>query len=47
MVSEGAKNIISGHWWTWLFPGAMIVITAFGFHLIGDSLRDISAREES
>jgi len=46
MVSEGAKNIISGHWWTWLFPGAMIVITAFGFHLIGDSLRDISAREE-
>ena len=47
MVSEGAQNIISGHWWTWLFPGAMIVITAFGFHLIGDSLRDISAREES
>lgn len=46
MVSEGAQNIISGHWWTWLFPGAMIVITAFGFHLIGDSLRDISAREE-
>jgi peptide/nickel transport system permease protein len=46
MVSEGAQNIISGHWWTWLFPGAMIVITAFGFHLIGDNLRDISAREE-
>jgi peptide/nickel transport system permease protein len=46
MVSEGAQNIISGHWWTSLFPGAVIVFTAFGFNLIGDSLRDISAREE-
>ena len=46
MVSEGAQNIISGQWWTWLFPGLMIVITALGFNLIGDSLRDISAREE-
>ncbi len=46
LVSEGAQNIISGHWWTSLFPGAVIVFTAFGFNLIGDSLRDISAREE-
>jgi peptide/nickel transport system permease protein len=46
LVSEGAQNIISGHWWTSIFPGAVIVITAFGFNLIGDSLRDISAREE-
>jgi peptide/nickel transport system permease protein len=46
MVSEGSKNIISGHWWTSLFPGGVIVFTAFGFNLIGDSLRDIFAREE-
>ncbi len=46
MVSEGAGNIISGQWWTSVFPGAVIVFTAFGFNLIGDSLRDITAREE-
>lgn len=46
LVSEGAQNIISGQWWTSLFPGGVIVFTAFGFNLIGDSLRDITAREE-
>jgi len=46
LVSEGAQNIISGHWWTSLFPGLVIVFTALGFNLIGDSLRDITAREE-
>lgn len=46
LVSEGAQNIISGQWWTSLFPGGVIVFTALGFNLIGDSLRDITAREE-
>jgi peptide/nickel transport system permease protein len=46
MVSEGAQNIISGQWWTSLFPGAVIVVAAFGFNLIGDGLRDLTAREE-
>jgi peptide/nickel transport system permease protein len=46
MVSEGAQNIISGQWWTSLFPGAVIVVAALGFNLIGDGLRDLSAREE-
>lgn len=46
LVSEGATNIIGGQWWTSLFPGAVIVFTAFGFNLVGDSLRDITAREE-
>jgi peptide/nickel transport system permease protein len=46
LVSEGAQNIISGHWWTSLFPGAVIVLAALGFNLIGDSLRDLTAREE-
>jgi len=46
LVSEGAQNIISGHWWTSLFPGAVIVCAALGFNLIGDSLRDLTAREE-
>jgi peptide/nickel transport system permease protein len=46
MVSEGAQRIITGEWWVWLFPGLAIVLAAFAFNLIGDGLRDLSAREE-
>jgi len=46
LVSEGARNIISGEWWTSVFPGAVIVLMAFGFNLIGDSLQDMTAQEE-
>ena len=46
MVSEGAQRIITGEWWVWLFPGTAIVLAAFAFNLIGDGLRDLSAREE-
>jgi peptide/nickel transport system permease protein len=46
LVSEGAQNIISGQWWTSVFPGAVIVFTALGFNLVSDSLRDITAPEE-
>lgn len=46
LVGEGAPFIISGQWWTSVFPGAVIVLMAFGFNLIGDSLRDITAQEE-
>jgi peptide/nickel transport system permease protein len=46
MVAEGAQRIITGEWWTWLFPGLAIVIIAFGFSIVGDGLRDLLAREE-
>jgi peptide/nickel transport system permease protein len=46
LVGEGAQFIISGEWWISVFPGAVIVLMAFGFNLIGDSLRDITAQEE-
>jgi len=46
MVSEGAQRIITGEWWVWLFPGVAIVLAAFAFNLVGDGLRDLSAREE-
>jgi len=36
MVGEGAKDIITGEWWTSLFPGAMIVVAIMAFHFIGD-----------
>lgn len=47
MVSEGARDIISGQWWTSFFPGAVIVLTAFSFNLIGDSLRDVTSPTEA
>ena len=46
MVAEGAQRIITGEWWVWLFPGLAIVFAALAFSLVGDGLRDITAREE-
>jgi len=39
MVAEGAPDIITGKWWTALFPGGMIVLAAMAFQFIGDELR--------
>lgn len=36
MVGEGAKDTITGEWWTSLFPGGMIVVAVMAFHFIGD-----------
>ena len=47
LVSEGAQRIITSEWWVWLFPGLAIVLAAFAFSLVGDGLRDITAREEN
>ena len=41
MVSEGASFIISGEWWTFVFPGAALVLAVFCFNLLGDGLRDL------
>jgi peptide/nickel transport system permease protein len=41
MVAEGAGNIISGEWWTALFPGAALMLAVFCFNLLGDGLRDL------
>jgi peptide/nickel transport system permease protein len=41
MVSEGASNIISGEWWTFVFPGVALVLAVFCFNLLGDGLRDL------
>lgn len=38
MVAEGANDVITGQWWTSLFPGAMILLAVMSFHLIGDEL---------
>lgn len=36
MVAEGAPDIITGQWWTALFPGGIIVLVVMAFHFIGD-----------
>lgn len=38
MVAEGSPDIITGQWWTALFPGALIVLAVMAFHFIGDEL---------
>jgi peptide/nickel transport system permease protein len=40
MVSEGAGYIISGEWWLFVFPGAMLLFAVLTFSLLGDALRD-------
>jgi peptide/nickel transport system permease protein len=40
MVSEGAAYIISGEWWLFVFPGAMLLLAVLTFSLTGDALRD-------
>jgi peptide/nickel transport system permease protein len=41
MVADGASNIDSGEWWTWVFPGAAILVTVLAFNWVGDGLRSL------
>lgn len=41
MVAEGAVFVLSGEWWTALFPGAALIVSVFCFNLLGDGLRDV------
>ncbi|MDU4941193.1 MAG: D,D-dipeptide ABC transporter permease [Mixta calida] len=40
MVANG-RNYVLDQWWYCAFPGAAILITAVGFNLFGDGLRDL------
>ena len=39
MVQIGAQNMMTGQWWTALFPGLALGITIVGYALFGDNLR--------
>ncbi len=39
ILTEGQKNIINA-WWLSFFPGIAIVITALGYNMLGEGLRD-------
>jgi peptide/nickel transport system permease protein len=38
MISVGSSTIMTGQWWTTLFPGLAIVVTVLGFSLVGDAV---------
>jgi peptide/nickel transport system permease protein len=38
-VSEGASNIVSGEWWTSVFPGLAITSAVLAFNLIGEAIQ--------
>ena len=40
MISIGAQNMVTGQYWTSLFPGIYLGLMIFGFALVGDGLRN-------
>jgi peptide/nickel transport system permease protein len=38
-VSDGASNIVSGEWWTSVFPGLAITFAVLAFNLLGGSIQ--------
>jgi peptide/nickel transport system permease protein len=39
MIAIGAPNMMTGQWWTALFPGLALGLTILGYALVGDGLR--------
>lgn len=39
MIQVGAQNMLTGQWWTALFPGVALGLTILGYSLLGDHLR--------
>jgi len=40
MIAIGAPNMMTGQWWTALFPGIALGITILGYALLGEGLRE-------
>lgn len=40
MVAVGLELGISGEWWVWAFPGAMILLSVIALNMVGDGVRD-------
>jgi peptide/nickel transport system permease protein len=40
MIAIGAPTMMTGQWWTALFPGLALGVTILGYALVGDGLRD-------
>ncbi len=40
MIAIGAPNMMTGQWWTALFPGIALGVSILGYALVGDGLKD-------
>ncbi|MCC7273719.1 MAG: ABC transporter permease [Alphaproteobacteria bacterium] len=40
MIAIGASNMMTGQWWTALFPGLVLGLTILGYALVGDGLKE-------
>lgn len=40
MISIGAPNMMTGQWWTALFPGLALGVTVLGYALLGDGIQN-------
>jgi len=40
MLAESRDQLLAGHWWLAVFPGAAIMLTVLSFNILGDWLRD-------
>lgn len=38
MISVGAPQMITGQWWSSVFPGLFLAITIFGFSMVGEAI---------
>ncbi len=43
-VSEGASNVVSGEWWTSVFPGLTITMAVLAFNLLGGAIQSRFSR---
>ncbi len=39
MISDGAKNMVTGQWWPALFPGLALALTVLGFAGLGNAIQ--------
>lgn len=38
MIRKGSRQVLSGEWWTFAFPGLFVVVTVIAFNLIADGI---------
>jgi peptide/nickel transport system permease protein len=42
MIASGTEGIVIGQWWTSVFPGAALALSAFGFSVLGEFLHNLT-----
>ena len=47
MIRSGSTVLVTGQWWTVLFPGLALFLCIISFNLIADGLRDLAGRKRT